>query len=55
MRKARKNQLFATVADVQEALTLWLHQQPHVFYRRGIDGLVKLWDACLNIHGADAE
>jgi hypothetical protein len=57
MEKAHKNQLFTMtmVTDIQEAITLWLHQQPHVFYRHGIDGLVKLWDACLNDHRAYAE
>jgi hypothetical protein len=51
IKKAHKNQLFAMVTDVQDAIALWLHQQPQVFYRHGIDGLMKLWDACLNNHG----
>jgi hypothetical protein len=55
MKKAHKNLLFAMVTDVKQAITLWLHQQSHFFYRRCIDGLVKLWDTCLNNHGAYAE
>jgi hypothetical protein len=55
MKKAHKGQRFAVDADVQEAFTSWLHQQPQDFYRHGIDGLVKRWDACLNNHSAYAE
>jgi histone-lysine N-methyltransferase SETMAR len=55
MKKAHKGQRFATDADVQEAITSWLHRQPQDFYSRGIDGPVKLWAACLSNHGAYAE
>jgi len=48
MKKAHKGQHFPTGEDVQEAITLWLHRQPHDFNKCGIDGLMRL--KCLSQH-----
>jgi len=42
MKKAHKGQRFPKGEVVQEAITSWLHQKPHDFNKRGIDGLMKL-------------
>ena len=55
MKKVHKGQFIAKDGAIQEAITSWLQRQPQDLYRRGIDGLVKLWDACLDHNRAYAE
>jgi len=55
MKEAHEGHRFDMDAGVQEPITLWFHQQPQDFYRHGIDRLIKLWDVCLNNHGAYAK
>jgi histone-lysine N-methyltransferase SETMAR len=36
---------------VERAVYAWFRQQPQEFYAAGFQGLVKLWDKCLNLNG----
>jgi hypothetical protein len=39
------------VVAMEREVTAWFRQQPKKFYAAGFQGLVKLWDKCLNVQG----
>jgi hypothetical protein len=43
------------VLAIERDVTTWFRQQSKEVYAAGFQGLVKLWDKCLNVQGDYAE